>query len=298
MESVIQQKKTNYKSLNKNWSELLKGLPVAEKRLELAGVSTSILTGGTGPEIVLLYGPGENYFWWMRIIPDLVITHKVIIPDLPGHGASRVLDNSFSPEQTFKWLSELIDQTCEEPPILVGHVLGGSIGARYAAMKDPKISKLVLVDSLGLNKFRPALRFAFELLRFTYFPTENNYKHFLPQCMYDLESLARQMGEKWDPFTAYNLELANDPEQKSMMQSLMMKIGIPKIPAEDLARIKLPTALIWGRHDLANKLYMAEKVSKKYNWPIHVIEETRDDPKLERPKEFLEALYRIFSEWD
>ena len=35
---------------------LLKDLPVTERRLDLAGVSTSLLEGGEGPPLVLLHG--------------------------------------------------------------------------------------------------------------------------------------------------------------------------------------------------------------------------------------------------
>ena len=39
--------------------ELLAELPVNEKRLELAGVSSAVLEGGDGPPVLLLHGPGE-----------------------------------------------------------------------------------------------------------------------------------------------------------------------------------------------------------------------------------------------
>src|SRR5947207_11244407 len=67
---------------------LLAGLPVRERRLDLAGVSTAVLEGGDGPPIVLLHGPGEFAAKWMRVFPALVRTNRVIAPDLPGHGTS------------------------------------------------------------------------------------------------------------------------------------------------------------------------------------------------------------------
>ena len=44
---------------------LLAGLPVIERRLQLAGVSTAVLEGGDGPPIVLLQG--EFAAVWMRV---------------------------------------------------------------------------------------------------------------------------------------------------------------------------------------------------------------------------------------
>ena len=43
--------------------------------------------------------PGEFAANWMRVIPDLVTTHRVVAPDLPGHGASAVADGPLDAER-------------------------------------------------------------------------------------------------------------------------------------------------------------------------------------------------------
>jgi pimeloyl-ACP methyl ester carboxylesterase len=65
------------------------------------------------------------------------------------------------------------------------------------------------------------------------------------------------------------------------------------IPTEDLDRIAVPTTLIWGRHDLGVRLSVAEAASVRYGWPLHVIENARDDPAIEQPRAFLEALRTV-----
>ncbi|MBD3615248.1 MAG: alpha/beta hydrolase [Gracilimonas sp.] len=275
---------------NKNRDQLLAAIPAVEHRLQLSGVDTAVLIGGDGPPVILLHGPGESSLWWMRVIPKLAKTHRVIVPDLPGQGESKVDSDSLDTNLIFRWLSELIANTCLAPPALVGNILGGSIGARFAIHHGKEIGKLVLVNSLGLGKFRPAPGFAFGLFRFIIWPTEKNFNRFFPQCMYDVGNLQNQMGELWEPFVAYNLECARDKERTDAMNFLMKKLGIPKIPSDQLDQIDVPTSLIWGRHDRANKLKIAEKSSRRFGWPLQIIEETRDDPKLERPEEFVRAL--------
>ena len=66
--------------------KLLAGIPVTERRLQLAGVSTSVLEGGEGPPMMLLHGPGAYGAIWQQVIPELTTTHRVVAPDLPGHG--------------------------------------------------------------------------------------------------------------------------------------------------------------------------------------------------------------------
>src|SRR6186997_3326825 len=67
---------------------LLADLPVGERRITVAGVSTAVLEGGDGPPLVLLHGPAAYAAQWRCVIPALAGTHRVIAPDLPGHGAS------------------------------------------------------------------------------------------------------------------------------------------------------------------------------------------------------------------
>ncbi len=67
-------------------------------------------------------------------------------------------------------------------------------------------------------------------------------------------------------------------------------MGIPRIPAEELAGIEAPTTLIWGRQDRANRLRVAERASARHGWPLHVIEDCADDPARDHPEAFLRAL--------
>ncbi len=269
---------------------LLAGLPVTERKLNLAGISTAMLEGGDGPPVVLLHGPGEFGGKWMRVIPGLVTTHRVIAPDLPAHGASETPEGPLDADRVLAWLDELIDHTCPSPPTLVGHVLGGAIAARFAGEQGDRLSRLVLVDSLGLARFRPAPRFAATLIGFQIRPTEGTYNRFMRQCSYDLDGLRGEMGERWEPFVSYNLDRARAPSAKAAGR-MLRGLGIPRIPDEDLARIAVPTDLIWGRQDRANRLRIAEAASARYGWPLHVIEDCADDPPRDQPEEFLQALH-------
>jgi pimeloyl-ACP methyl ester carboxylesterase len=117
---------------------LLAGAPVTERRLQLAGVSTALLEGGDGSPVVFLQR--EFAAVWLRVIPDLVRTHRVIAPDLPGLGGSGLSDGSLDVDTYLKWLGQLIDQTCTRPPVLVGK----GQGVRWAS-GSPSITATVLI---------------------------------------------------------------------------------------------------------------------------------------------------------
>jgi pimeloyl-ACP methyl ester carboxylesterase len=270
-------------------ARLQENIPLVERRLRLAGIPTALLEGGEGPPMVLLHGPGEFAEKWLRVIPDLVTTYRVIAPDLPGHGASGVPDEPLDVALVLAWLDALIEHTCSAPPVLVGHVLGGAIGARYAIAHRDRLAGLVLVDTLGLAPFRPKAAFALTMMAFLTRPTEASYNRFMRQCSYDLDRLRDEMGEVWEPFVAYNLDRARAPTAKAAGR-LFREVGLPQIPPDALARIAIPTTLIWGRQDRANRLRIAEAASERYGWPLHVIEDCADDPPRDAPEQFLRAL--------
>jgi pimeloyl-ACP methyl ester carboxylesterase len=269
---------------------LLAALPVTERRLELAGVSTAVLEGGDGPPIVLLHEQGEFAASWMRVIPGLVTTHRLVAPDLPGHGTSEVTDGQLGADRVLPWLAELIEQTCTEPPALVGHMLGGAIAARFAIDHGDRLSRLVLVDTFGLAKFRPAPRFVLALIRYLARPTERSHDNLHRRCTADLDSLRERMDGGWETFQAYALDRMRTPSVKAAVRVLMGKLGVPAIPPADLARINVPTTLIWGRQDPVTRVRIAEAASARYGWPLHVIEDAGDVPALEQPEAFLRAL--------
>jgi pimeloyl-ACP methyl ester carboxylesterase len=278
-------------SANDHGALMWTGIAVTPRRMSLAGISTAVFEGGDGPPVVLLHSSGEFAGLWSRVIPDLLATHRVIVPDLPGHGASGVPDAPLNPDVVLRWLGELIEQTCPHPPALVGHGLGGAIAARFAIDNGDRVGRLVLVDTLGLGPFEPSPSFGHALHHFLEQPTEETRDGLFRQCFVDLDRLRGQLDKRWAPIAAYALERARTPGQQAALSVLMPHFGMTAIPAADLARISVATRLIWGHHDLQVPLASAEAAATRFDWPLHVIDDAGDDPALEQPEAFLSALH-------
>lgn len=270
--------------------QLLAGIPTRERRLELAGISTPVLDGGTGSPMVLLHGPGEHAAKWVEVIRKLVTSHRVIAPDLPGHGESVVTGGPLTSDRVLQWLDELIDQTCSSPPVMVGHVVSGAIAMRHVIRQGRPVSRLVLVDTLGLAPFQPAPEFAGALHAFLADQNDRTFTELWRQCAFDLDALRERMGGLWPAFASYTLERARSPAVQAAQQTLLEQFGFAPIPPDEVACLAVPTSLVWGRHDLATNLAVAEAASARYGWPLSVIEDAADDPALEQPERFVEAV--------
>lgn len=270
---------------------LIEALPVKERRLTLNGVATSVLEGGEGPPLVLLHGPGAYGAQWIRTIPALTGTHRVIAPDLPGHGASDFFDGAPTRERVAGWLDDLIECTCSKAPLLVGHTLGGAIAMHFAAESGRFLAGLVLVDTLGLAAFQPAPAFGAALQAFLRAPDEHTHDGLWAQCVYDLGGVQQTLGERWHWIKAANLTYSG-PTRIAALGAWMEEFGFPAIPPSMLSKIDIPATLIWGRHDRATPLAVAEAASRQFGWRLEVIDGAADDPTLEQPDAFLGALRR------
>jgi pimeloyl-ACP methyl ester carboxylesterase len=98
------------------------------------------------------------------------------------------------------------------------------------------------------------------------------------------------MGQRWEASQAYNLDRARTPSVQAANRRMLRELGTKTISPQDLARIAVPTSLIWGRQDRVMRLRIAEAASTRYGWPLHVIEDAGHF-SIEQPEAFRAALW-------
>jgi 2-hydroxymuconate-semialdehyde hydrolase len=268
---------------------MLAGLPVTERRLRLAGVSTVVLEGGDGPPLVLLHGGIEcGGAYWARVIERLADSHRVVVPDVPGLGESEPLAD-LTADAFAEWFRALLRETCEEPPALVGHSLGGALSARYAARHAGSLDRLVIYGGTGVAPYRIPVGLAIRAIRFDLRPSERNAERFDYFAFFDFDA-ARQRDREWlDAWSLYTRERARVPHVKRTMRRLIKRCK-KQVPEDELRRITVPTSLIWGSHDRFVPLSVAEWASARFGWPQRVIDATGHVPHIERTEVFCDEL--------
>lgn len=268
---------------------LLARIPVTERRLEVAGVSTAVLEGGHGSPIVLLHGGIETGgVYWAPVMSRLAESHRLVIPDVPGLGESEPLvrldDVAFG-----EWFAALLQLTCHEKPTLISHSLDGSLAARFATQHGDLLRSLVLYGAPGIGAYRLPLGLLVTAIRFNVRPTDRNNARFADWAFLDPERTRRRDSEWYEAFMAYGLSRGKTPHVKRTMRQLV-KAGSKQIPNADLQCIDVPVDLIWGRQDRMAPPRIAELASSKFGWPLHVIDDAGHVPHIERPEAFVAAL--------
>ena len=269
---------------------LLSGVPVTERRLQLAGVSTAVLEGGDGPPLVLLHGGIEcGGAYWAPVLDALADRHRVIVPDLPGLGESEPVVR-LDAAGFADWFAALVRETCQERPTLIAHSLDGSLAARFAVAHGDLLRRLVIYAAPGIGPYRVPLGLRVMAMRFGLRPTKRNAERFDRFAFYDFDQARRRDPAWFEAFGAYTRLRAAVPHVKRTMGQLL-KAGTKQVPNAELRRIEVPTTLLWGAHDRFVPLGLAEGASTRLGWPLHVIDDTGHAAHIEQPDAFLRALH-------
>ena len=104
-------------------------------------------TMGSGPPVVLLHGFCETNQIWGVFANLLAQRCKLIIPDLPGFGASALPPSSFSLDSVGELMWEWLDSIDVQRPVLVGHSMGGYISLAMTHQRPDSVAGFSLFHS-------------------------------------------------------------------------------------------------------------------------------------------------------
>jgi pimeloyl-ACP methyl ester carboxylesterase len=110
---------------------------------------------GAGPTVVLIHGSPGNGRAWQRVAERLAGRHRVIAPDLPGHGGTTPAPPGTPPDvgATAALLEALLGAV-GPPALLVGHSYGGVVALALALRGRVPIGALALLEPVAVEALR------------------------------------------------------------------------------------------------------------------------------------------------
>ncbi|MFD6061050.1 alpha/beta fold hydrolase [Rhodococcus wratislaviensis] len=106
---------------------------------------------GGGPPVVLVHGLLGSHESWAPQIRRLAKKHRVVAPDLFGHGQSDKPSGDYSLSAHAATLRDLMDHLGISSAAFVGHSLGGGIVMQLSYLFPERVDRLCLVSSGGLG---------------------------------------------------------------------------------------------------------------------------------------------------
>jgi len=287
---------------------LMKGLsqPPKQKLVELSGTQLNILEWGdsTLPGLLFLHGGAAHVGWWRFIAPFFLPDYHCIAVDMSGHGDS-ARRSKYAPVLWSEEVLALIHYRplFTDPPVIIGHSMGGLIGIRAAVILAEELPGLVIIDSaarprlanhagdgniqkrrngsnlLGQKRIYENRQKA--LARFRLIPPQ--------PCSNDvlLEYIATESIRK----TAEGWTWKYDPDAFRDLQPVSI--------FEELKIIACPTAIIYGQHSRILDRETAEKMKSEIRNALDVIEikDAYHHIMLDQPAALIVELKRILKLW-
>jgi pimeloyl-ACP methyl ester carboxylesterase len=278
--------------------------PSYESRtVSLSGTSIHYLVGGQGPPLLLVHGLGssagvEFYF----NLEALAREHTVYGLDLPGFGKSEKPRLEYSIPFFLDVVHSFMGSQGLDQAAVMGVSLGGRVALGFALEFPAAVSRLVLVDALGLGLPRRVMAYTVLLARgfgeVALSGTAAALRRMNPALVRRLWGIYLARPGKvahilTDERIADHMELLSTPAYRAAYLSALRSIaGVRRLRTgitvnERLASLTAPTLLIWGGHDNIFPVANAQAASLLIrDARLVVFEDSGHTPQMEEPARF------------
>ena len=230
--------------------------------------------------IVLLHGFGGDKDNWNRFSANMTTRLHILAPDLPGHGES-IADPglSYSINSQANKLAALLESRNIQAIHLAGNSMGGAVAIQYALAHPERVKTLTLFSSLGVRKTASRLDALvkntgsnplFNLCTPEGFMKMINFSMTRPPYIPGmfLEDLAKKKCARRELETKIYRDIYNDSDL-----------------SEAISNLKMPTLIIWGKHDRILHVDNATAFKQTIkNSELHILD-AGHVPLLELPEE-------------
>jgi len=237
------------------------------------GVRTRYFVGGEGPPLVVVHGLGGAAVNFTLLAPLLARRHRVLIPDLPGHGKTEPLERADDLTAYADHVAAVAELEGMFPAPLVGYSMGGVIALRLAVSRPKSVTGLALVAAAGIVSVSRraeiwlavtgALRPAQVMTRFR-------------------GTFARRPRLRWLPFGLWGavdppalapegvLGFLEGPSQHTDV-GMAGRALLRDDPRPDLDHVRCPVLLLWGSRDRLVPLVDGFEYARRLRAPIRTL---------------------------
>jgi pimeloyl-ACP methyl ester carboxylesterase len=264
--------------------------------LLLRGVRIHYAEAGEGPTVLLVHGFMMDHRVWRNVVPLLAKRFRVILPDLPGFGASE------KPSRYAYTLTAFADTLCDllagldlPRAHVVGHALGGAVALTFAAEHPEYVDRMAVLDTLAYPFERPLRARWLQVPVLGAFLFRQMYnrvlfrRHFRDEVLAPDVMIDRAAIDQW--YDAFTPPEAREAAWKTLRNTLDLAPLGPR-----LARVRAPAAVIWGEHDRMLPPYLGRRLARDLgDCRLDVIPGAGHAPAVDHPEVVSELLTTHFT---
>lgn len=130
-----------------------------ERRVGVGDATLAVLEGGPvdAPPVVLLHGYSADRVVWIRFARHLLGDHRVVVPELAGHGASGFAAGlGYGAPAQARRVVAVLDHLGIDRAHVAGNSMGGFVAATLAVDHPDRVRSLLLSDAVGVTQPEPS----------------------------------------------------------------------------------------------------------------------------------------------
>ena len=127
------------------------------RQIETSGTTINLVTGGSGPPLLLLHGYPQSHVMWHKIAPRLAQDYTVVAPDLRGYGdsgkpAGDPEHMNYSKRVMAQDQVDVMTALGFDSFLLVGHDRGARVSHRLTKDHPQRVQKLATLDIIPTRR--------------------------------------------------------------------------------------------------------------------------------------------------
>jgi pimeloyl-ACP methyl ester carboxylesterase len=260
---------------------------IESKYVNVKGINTHYLSGGNGPPVILIHGTGAGVFDWKFTVGPLSEHYSVYALDMVGYGHSDKPKTKYTLDYYIDFLEHFIDALQLNHLSLVGQCFGGATALGLAIKSPERIEKLIIADPPFLGKtmsLEMISRLPFFLVKLFSRSSRRTVRLGFKVSVYDSGFVTNQMVE--EAYQLRNMPGATYARAATYKNNPGVG-GQRHFFHDELARVIMPTLIIWGREDKYFPVAHAQAAHKLIkNSQLCILEKCGHIPQLEKPDDF------------
>jgi pimeloyl-ACP methyl ester carboxylesterase len=256
---------------------------VSEQTVQVGETELHLLRGGSGRPVLVLHGL-EGPEGWLAFHESLAANARVYAPDHPGFGETKRPEWLESISDEAKFYLWFLQKAGLDQVDLVGFGIGGWIGAEMATMSPRSLRHVVLCDPAGLRPSESSMLDIFVI----------PWRQVLERCVHnaaDCAEFQRIYTER--PIVEFggHREAGRTMTMRMTYRPYMYSRSLQPF----LARIDVPTLVVWGADDQIIPVECAETWRSSIpGAQLRILEDCGHWPHFDQPQQ-LAALVRDFT---
>jgi pimeloyl-ACP methyl ester carboxylesterase len=257
------------------------------KTLQVGETRFHYYEGGTGRDLILIHGFGDSKVSFVQMVSKLKGHYHVILPDVPGFGESeKVPGQNHSIGKQMERIYQFTEALGIKKAAWAGNSMGGHIAAAMAIHHPEKVQKLMVLSPAGLLVDDPIpYREVDHPLR-----NDEDFELYMKQVFFIKPWIPNPFQKEFSRNSQLSFDWNNGIRKN-------IREGADYLLNDQIAQIKCPTLIIWGKADGVVRVAHAPIWNEKIQGSkLIIIDDLGHSPQYENPAKTADLIESFLNE--